>query len=147
MKKVLIYTASLLIVLGSCDPRKVTPITDVLGKKWKAKVVKEGTQVVFTLGGTANTKPGYANFRLDLSSPTQVQFKDIDGRTLVGTWTVSTDNQRLILENLVPKPTGTIGTVEFYISETPSAESLKLERTAESRKTGNTVNTYELIPE
>lgn len=147
MKKILIYTASLLIVLGSCDPRKVTPITDVLGKKWKAKVVKEGTQVVFTLGGTTNTKPGYANFRLDLSSPTQVQFKDIDGRTLVGTWTVSTDNQRLILENLVPKPTSTIGTVEFYITETPSAESLKLERTAESRKTGNSVNTYELIPE
>ena len=147
MKKVLIYTASLLIVLGSCDPRKVTPITDVLGKKWKAKVVKEGTQVVFTLGGAANTKPGYANFRLDLSSPTQVQFKDIDGRTLTGTWSVSTDNQRLILENLVPKPTGTIGSVEFFISEAPTNESLKLERTAESRKTGNTVNTYELIPE
>lgn len=147
MKRILIYTASLLIVLGSCDPRKVTPITDVLGKKWKAKVVKEGTQIVFMLGGTTNTKPGYANFRLDLSSPTQVQFKDIDGRTLVGTWTVSTDNQRLILENLVPKPTGTIGTVEFYITDTPTADLLKLERTAESRKTGNSINTYELIPE
>jgi hypothetical protein len=147
MKKILLYTASLLIILGSCDPRKVMPITDILGRKWKAKVVKEGTQVVFTLGGTTNVKPGYANFRLDLSSQEQVLFKDIDGRTLTGTWSVSTDNQRLILENLVPKPTSTIGTVEFYITETPSAELLKLERTAESRKTGNTVNTYELIPE
>lgn len=147
MKKILLYMASLLIILGSCDPRKVTPITDILGRKWKAKVVKEGTQVVFTLGGTTNVKPGYANFRLDLSSQEQVLFKDIDGRTLTGTWSVSTDNQRLILENLVPKPTSTIGTVEFYITETPTAESLKLERTAESRKTGNTVNTYELIPE
>ncbi|WP_428655568.1 hypothetical protein [Runella sp.] len=147
MKKLLIYTFFLLTLLGSCEPRKVTPITDILGRKWKAKVVKEGTQVVFTLGGTTNVKPGYANFRLDLSNPEQVLFKDIDGRTLTGTWSVSTDNQRLILENLVPKPTATIGTVEFFISEAPSAELLKLERTAESRKTGNTVNTYELIPE
>lgn len=147
MKKTLIYTVLLLFLLGSCEPRQITPITDIPGRKWKAKLVKEGTQMVFTLGGTTNVKPGYANFRLDLSNPEQVLFKDIDGRTLTGTWSVSTDNQRLILENLVPRPTSTIGTVEFYITEAPTAASLKLERTAESRKTGNTVNTYELVPE
>lgn len=143
---ILLYSCFLLILMG-CEPQKTVPITDLLGKKWKAKLVREGTQVVFSAGGVNNLKPGYANFRLDLSSPTQVLFKDIDGRILTGTWTVSTDNQRLILENLVPKPTGTVGTVEFYITDTPTADLLKLERTAESRKTGNSINTYELIPE
>ncbi|AYQ35578.1 hypothetical protein [Runella sp. SP2] len=147
MKTLAIVSCCFLLMLAGCTPQKVVPITDLIGKKWKAKLVKEGTQVVFSLGGTANVKPSYANFRLDLSDPKQVTFKDIDGRTLVGTWTVSTDNQRLILENLVPKPTGTIGTVEFFITETPTADLLKLERTAESRKTGNSINSYELIPE
>jgi hypothetical protein len=146
MKNILIYGCFLLVLMG-CEPQKTVPITELLGKKWKAKLVREGTQVVFSTGATNNLKPGYANFRLDLSSSTQVLFKDIDGRTLTGTWTVSTDNQRLILENLAPKPTGTIGTVEFFITETPTADLLKLERTAESRKTGNSINTYELIPE
>ena len=147
MKKLAIISACFLLLLAGCTPQKVVPITDLIGKKWKAKLVKEGMQVVFNLGGATNVKPSYANFRLDLSDPKQVTFKDIDGRTLVGTWTVSTDNQRLILENLVPKPTGTVGTVEFFITETPTADVLKLERTAESRKTGNSINSYELIPE
>lgn len=147
MKKLAIISTCFLLLLAGCTPQRVVPIADLIGKKWKAKLVKEGTQVVFNLGGATNVKPSYANFRLDLSDPKQVTFKDIDGRTLVGTWTVSTDNQRLILENLVPKPTGTIGTVEFFITETPTADVLKLERTAESRKTGNSINSYELIPE
>ncbi len=146
MKNILIY-ACLGMGLFYCSPRKVEPISDILTQKWKAKLVKEGTAVVFNLGTNNNLKPGYANFRLELKNGSQVSFKDIDGRTLIGTWSVSTDNQRLILENLLPKPSGTIGTVEFYISGSASADLLKLERTAESRKTGNTVNAYELIPE
>ncbi|WP_199736756.1 hypothetical protein [Fibrisoma montanum] len=63
-----------------------------------------------------------------------------------GTWSVSPDNQRLILENLTPKPSGSIGTVEFYITATPTEAELHLLRTSESRKTGNSVNEYLLVP-
>jgi hypothetical protein len=109
--------------------------------------VKEGTTVVYTEGGTNNVKPGYSAFRLDLRKPTEVTLKDIDGRSLVGTWSLSTDNKRLILENLLPKPTGTIGTVEFTFLTSPTEASMSMQRTAESRKTGNTINEYELVPE
>lgn len=138
---------SSLFIQFSCQPKQVTPIDGLIGKVWKAKSVKEGATVVYTTGGTNNVKPGYNSFRLDLTKKDQVTLKDIDGRTLVGTWSVSTDNSRLILENLVPKPTGTIGTVEFVFLATPTDASMNMQRTAESRKTGNTVNEYELVPE
>ena len=121
--------------------------TNQLAKIWQAHVVKEGETLVFTSGATTNTKPGYFNFRLDLSQSGKVNLKDVDGRLVTGTWTVSTDNKRLILDNLNPKPTNTGGIIEYYILDGPTSPSLKPERTAESRKTGNTVNQYALIPE
>lgn len=136
-----------LLFLSSCVPQSPVIIADLVSKKWKAQLVREGSTVVFSAGTTTNVKPGYANFRLDLSNTDKVLFRDIDGRSLTGTWMLSTDNQRLILEGLTPTPTGTVGTIEFFIKESPSDNSLKLERTAESRKTGNSINTYELIPE
>jgi hypothetical protein len=146
MKRLNYYLFLILICMG-CQPKKIEPIADILGRKWKAQMIREGNQVVFNLGSNQNIKAGYANYRLDLSSPAQAILRDIDNRTLTGTWAVSTDNQRLIIENLNPKPTGTIGTIEFYIKEPPTQEALKIERTDESRKTGNTLNYYQLIPE
>ncbi|MVM30692.1 hypothetical protein GO755_11675 [Spirosoma sp. HMF4905] len=137
----------LLSILVGCQPKTVAPITSLINKVWKANTVKEADLLVFTLGATNNIKPGYTNFRLDLSRADTVQLKDVDGRLTVGTWTVSTDNKRLILANLNPKPTNTGGSVEYYILAEPDGSSLKLERTAESRKTGNTIDQYELIPQ
>lgn len=137
----------LMLLLNACQPKQVTPIDGLIGKIWKAKSVKEGTTIVYTAGGTNNVKPGYSNFRLDLTRKDQVTLKDIDGRSLVGTWTVSTDNSRLILENLVPKPTSTIGTIEYLFLAAPTDASMNIQRTAESRKTGNSINEYELVPE
>ncbi|GAB3712340.1 hypothetical protein GCM10027592_50720 [Spirosoma flavus] len=137
----------LLIGLSSCQPKTVTPITDLVSKIWKANTVKEADVLVYTLGATSNIKPGYTNFRLDLSQPGKAVLKDIDGKTITGTWTVSTDNKRLILSDLVPKPTNTGGMIEYYILSEADGASLNLERTAESRKTGNTVNQYGLVPE
>ncbi|MEZ0610577.1 hypothetical protein ACAW74_18830 [Fibrella sp. WM1] len=128
----------------SCQPKPVAPLN--INRVWQAQTVKEGTALVYTQGGTANVKPGYVNFRLDLTDPAVVKLIDIDNRTLTGTWSVSPDNKRLILENLKPQPTNTIGTIEYYIVEPPTTNSLSLQRTAESRKTGNTVNDYRLIP-
>ncbi len=71
---------------------------------WKAKSVKENGVLVYT--GEIQVMPNRAirAFRLDLTSKDQVNFFDIDGRKLVGQWSVSTDNNRLILENLSPPP-------------------------------------------
>lgn len=137
----------LLSLLASCQPKLVPSIADQLGRIWQAQTVKEGDVLVYTLGGSSNVKPGYVNFRLDLSQPGVAKLKDIDGRLLTGSWTISTDNRRLILSGLNPKPTNTDGSIEYYIAEVPTAASLKLERTAESRKTGNSLNQYGLIPE
>ncbi|QHV94153.1 hypothetical protein [Spirosoma endbachense] len=140
---------SLLLVLacfGGCRPKSVMPITNQISKIWKANTVTEANVLVFTLGTTTNIKPGYGNFLLDLSQPDKASLTDVDGRLTTGTWTVSTDNKRLILNNLTPKPTNTGGIIEYYILTAPDGSSLKLERTADSRKTGNTVNQYDLIP-
>lgn len=136
-----------LFIYSSCQPKAVTPIDGLIGKVWKAKSVKEGTTVVYTDGGTGNVKPGYSGFRLDLTKKDQVTLKDIDGRTLTGTWSVSTDNTRLILEKLQPNPTGTVGTIEYLFLSLPTATNMNMQRTAESRKTGNSINEYELVPE
>lgn len=133
--------------LAACQPKTVTPITSLINKVWKANTVKEADLLVFTLGATNNIKPGYTNFRLDLSKADTVRLKDVDGRLTVGNWTVSTDNKRLILSNLNPKPTNTGGNIEYYILSEPDGLSLSLERTAESRKTGNTIDQYRLVPE
>lgn len=142
-----LFLLLLLASLGSCKPKAIKPITDLLGKVWKANTVNEADRLVFTLGAATNIKPGYTNFRLDLSQPTKVSLKDVDGRLVTGTWSVSTDNKRLILDNLNPKPTNTGGLIEYYILAEPDGSSLQLERTSESRKTGNTIDQYALIPE
>ncbi|GAB3762222.1 hypothetical protein [Spirosoma pomorum] len=144
MKKICILLA--LILIG-CQPKPITPITSQISKVWKANTVKEGDVLVFTLGASNNIKPGYAGYRLDLSQIDKATLKDIDGRLLTGTWRVSTDNKRLILDNLVPKPTKTSGLIEFTILNTPDGSSLNLQRLDQSRKTGNTLNQYGLIPE
>jgi hypothetical protein len=144
MKKISILLALMLI---GCQPKPLTPITSQISKVWKANTVKEGDVLVFTLGASSNIKPGYAGYRLDLSQVDKATLKDIDGRLLTGTWRVSTDNKRLILDNLVPKPTKTSGLIEFTILPPPDGSSLNLQRLDESRKTGNTLNQYGLIPE
>jgi hypothetical protein len=146
MKKQALFIA-LLIGLVGCQPKTIKPITDLISKVWLAETVKEGDILVYTKGATSNAKPGYVNFRLDLSQPSKVSLIDIDGRLITGTYTISTDNKRLILENLNPKPSNTGGVIEYYILPQPDGTTLNLERTAESRKTGNTVNQYALITE
>lgn len=132
------------LFLLACQPKEPEPLS--IGKIWRAQVVKEGQQVVYTQGATGNTQPGYVNFRLDLTSPSKVTLIDRDGKIITGTWSVSPDNKRLILENLKPIPSNTIGTIEYYITNPPTPGTLPLQRTAESRKTGNTVNDYQLVP-
>jgi hypothetical protein len=135
----------LLFALSACQPKKVEPIS--IGKIWKVLTVKENGTLVYSEESTTNARPGYSRFRLDLTLPEMVNFTDLDGRKLAGQWALSTDNQRLILQNLTPPPSESGGNIEFYVITPPTEKQLNLKRTNESRKTGNTVNEYELVPE
>ncbi|MDR6808463.1 hypothetical protein J2Y45_005674 [Dyadobacter sp. BE34] len=133
------------IMLAACQPKKVEPAA--INIVWKAKSVKQNGVVVYTEGNSGSAQPGYARFRLDLTAGDQATFMDVDGRKLVGIWSLSTDNNRLILEKLSPPPSGSSGNIEFYLTTAPTREQLMLKRTNESRKTGNSINEYELVPE
>lgn len=140
---ILLFT--LLAFVTGCQPKAAEPAS--VGKIWKALSVKQNGTIVYAEGATTNTKPGYQMFRLDLTAPDQVYFTDLDGRKTEGIWSLSTDNKRLILENLTPPPSESTGNIEFYIVATPTDKELSLKRTNESRKTGNSVNEYVLVPE
>jgi hypothetical protein len=145
MKNIFISLLVLTCTLLGCQPKAPEPAP--IGRVWKAHTVKQNGGLVYTEGGTSNTKPSYAQFRLDLTSRDQVTFVDIDGRKTVGTWSLSPDNNRLILENLSPPPSESTGNIEFYVTSPATESKLELKRTTESRKTGNSVNEYVLVPE
>lgn len=143
MKK-MISAALLCLSILSCQPKEVDTLD--VRKTWKALTVKENGIVVYNAASTKNTRPSYSGFRLDLGSIDKVTFTDVDGRKLSGTWSLSTDYKRLILQDLTPAPSETSGNVEFYITSSTS-DRLLLKRTTDSKKTGNTINEYELVPE
>jgi len=145
MKNSILILLVLTYTLSGCQPK--VPASAPIGRIWKAISVKQNGGLVYSEGGAGNVKPSYAQFRLDLTSKDQVTFVDIDGRKTVGTWSLSTDNNRLILENLTPPPSESTGNIEFYITIPATESRLELKRTTESRKTGNSVNEYVLVPE
>jgi hypothetical protein len=135
-----------ILLLVGCQPKAVAPVSSLIRKIWKAQTVKENTILVYTEGAASSVRPGYVRFRLDLTKPDAVLLTDIDGRLTTGTWSVSTDNKRLILTNLSPAPSDTQGIIEYNILQIPDETTLQLQRTADSRKTGNSMNEYGLIP-
>ncbi|WP_298361875.1 hypothetical protein [Runella sp.] len=140
MKTICILLVSIILVIG-CKP-KVTPMSERIVKNWTVTLAKEGSSVVFTQGATGNTRPGYTNFKLELQSGGTVVFTDFDGTRFTGQWELQGDN-KLVLKNLTPQPTGTSGTIEFTISDFTDA-SMTLTRTTANAKTGGTVNVYQL---
>ncbi len=145
MKKIQPIAWSLCVAIGllaiSCkkDP---PPLSERIAKVWSANTIKEGSTIVYTKGGTSNAKPGYANFKLALNQDNTVTYTEFEGSTFTGQWELNGDN-KLILKNLNPQPTGTNGTIEFDISEF-SDGSMILTRTTSSVKTGGTINQYTL---
>jgi hypothetical protein len=136
----LLFVVATAIVAG-CSKSTPAPVSERIAKAWTAKIVNEGTATVYTKGATS-TKPGYSNFLIDLSKTPAVTYREFDGNTFTGTWSVPTDNQ-LVLTGLNPQPTGTNGTITFSIDNLSDTE-LKLTRTSASQKTGNTSNAYTL---
>jgi hypothetical protein len=140
MKNILIMLMG--IVLFSCGKKAdaIVPLSDKIKKVWTADLVKEGGATVYTKGGSSNIKPGYSQFKLDLSSVASVTLVEVDGNTFSGTWELQNDT-KLILKNLSPVPTGTAGVLEFTISSA-SESNLNISRTSQNLKTGNSLNDY-----
>jgi hypothetical protein len=149
MKKTYLSAFFCLLVLATlfagCKKKTtVVPVADKIAKAWTARKVDENSTTVYTKGGANNVRPGYSNFRLDLSSKPNATLVDWDGNRFTGTYTVPSDT-RLVLSGLTPQPTGTSGTIEFNISGLNDAGTeVTLTRTAASQKTGGTINIYTL---
>ena len=135
----LIVAIGLLTVGCKKDP---PPVSERIAKSWSASTVREGSTVVYTVGGASNTKPGYAKFKLVFNSSGAVTYTELDGSTFTGQWELNGD-KKLILKNLNPQPTGTNGTIEFDITSFDDT-MMTLTRTTSSVKTGNTINQYTL---
>ncbi len=144
MKKIGIFIG-LLLAVSACEPRGIENIS--VGIVWKAQTVKENGQLVYQAGNANNIRPGYERFRIDLTSKESALYTDIDGRKLTGTWEISSGNKSLMLSNLVPAPSETGGIIEFFVIDLITKRNLHLKRTSESRKTGQTINEYQLVPE
>lgn len=133
-------------LLISCKQDEVVSVKDLIRKVWKAQTVRENSTVVYSITATSNLRPTYSKFQLDLRDSEKVVFVDVDGRIVTGTWSL-VEESRIVLQNLMPAPTGTNGTIEFYFTSLPTQASLELFRSTESKKTGGTRNEYSLIPE
>lgn len=145
MKQKRIFFSSCLALFALAGCPSPSPSFEI-SKVWIVKTVKENGQLVYTRGAFANLKNGYEQFRLDVSQPSKVLYKDVDDVLVTGTWQLSSDGQSLKMSNLAPVPTGTNGEINFTVGQNPTNELLKLTRTATSVKTGGTINEYELIP-
>lgn len=140
--RILIYALLCGAVFVSCKKEYSPSPAEQLRNVWVAKVVNEGSTTVFSKGATLNAKPGYSQFRLDLSS-SSVRLTEFDGNTFAGTWELSADEKTLTLKNLNPQPTNTGGTIAYTIGSVSNTD-LVLTRISTSPKTGGTVNVYSL---
>ena len=152
MKKYHKYYSSFLVVAllccGSC--RKTV---DEVSKQsffkgvFKAKEVKEGNTVVYRDGSTNNIIAGYANYRIvfSVTNATQnVKIIEYNGDTFNGVWSYNEATFTLTFSQLTPRPAS--GSYIFNV-QSASADGLVLVNVTPNLKTGETINTYTLIPE
>lgn len=128
------------VVSFGCKKSKTPPVSERIAKAWLAQSVKEGSVVVYTKGGTSNTRD-YSAFGLTLNASGTVTYKDFDGVTFTGQWEVSDNTLRL--KNLTPVPSETNGIIEFDINNVGDSQ-LVITRKTGNKKTGNSINQYTL---
>ena len=132
----------MMVVSISCQDHRAQPASRLVMKVFTARSVEENGVTVYTRGGTANIRPGYGTFRLDLSDANNVVLRDFDANSFRGEWLVPSNTQ-LTLVKLMPQPTGTNGTIDFVINSVNDTE-LVLTRTMASQKAGGTTVKYTL---
>lgn len=132
------------VLMGCTDHRNASPtVLAQIARSFTASSVDENGVTVYTRGGTANIRPGYSKFLLDLSKPPMATYREFDANTFVASSWQVIDDKRLILTGLVPQPSGTNGTLEFAITSI-SATQLVLTTASVSQKTGGLTNRYVL---
>lgn len=138
----LITLSAFFYILTGCKREEpAVPVADRIKNLYVAASVNEGATTVYTSGGASNTKPGYSQFRLNLSNPPAVTYTEVDGSVFTGTYTLVGDTQ-IVLNNLTPVPTGG-NPITFNISNLADG-TVTLTRTTPNPKTGNTLNVYNL---
>ncbi|WP_144080115.1 hypothetical protein [Flectobacillus major] len=152
MKKILSFLPMLFAmawILSGCKGSDKEPsVEEKLTKIWSAKVVKEGADVVYDKTATSQKIPGYANYKLDLTSKTAAKLTEKDGITFTGTWSISSDNQTLTISGLTSAsgaPTGTSGTMTYKIVGSVTTTAVTLETATPYIKASNTIANYQLV--
>ncbi|WP_080058167.1 hypothetical protein [Spirosoma aerolatum] len=150
------YVIGLVIVvwLAGCainDPTLVSKkhqITDgIANKRWKAFRVEEAGVLVYQEGKADNLFPGYRNYELQFTG-SRIKLTEFTKETFEGDWSITQQGSRvyLILQNLTPIPTETQGELEYEVYQFDDSQ-MTLVATKTNRKTGNTINTYTLVPQ
>ncbi|QIP17670.1 hypothetical protein G8759_05090 [Spirosoma aureum] len=127
---------------GTKEPEK--SLSERIRQVWTVNIVKENSTTVYTKGASSNPKPGYGQFKLDLTQEKTVRLTEVDNNTFVGTWTLSADNTKLTLSDLNPQPSGSNGTIEYTVDSDASETALNLNRLSQNLKTGGVNTRYEL---
>lgn len=130
-----------LLTTTACKKDESVPLSDRIKKVWTVQTATENGTLVFTKGAVGNVR-NYASYRLDLSKPPAVALTEVDGNTFTGQYDVL-NNDRLILSNLTPQPTGSGGRLEYALGAV-SDNSMELSQSSANLKTGNTLNVYRL---
>lgn len=142
MKTQLLFVLSAMLpATTACKQGESVPLSERIKKVWTVQTATENGTVVFAKGAASNVR-NYAPYRLDLSKPPAVTLTEVDGNTFAGQYELQNDN-RLILSNLSPQPTGSGGRLECGLGAVTD-NSMELSRSLANPKTGNTLNAYKL---
>lgn len=138
----LLALAVALLMTNACNTKETSvPLSDQIRKVWSVQTATENGTLVYTKG-TSNPIRSYASYRLDLSNPPTATLTEVDGNTFTGQYSLQNDN-RLILMNLNPQPTGTGGRLEYVLGAVTD-NSMELSQSSTNLKTGSTQNVYRL---
>ena len=138
----LLALAAALLMTTACQPKETSvPLADKIKKVWTVQTATENGAVVYTKGAGSNVR-NYAPYRLDLSRPPAVTLTEVDGSTFAGQYELQGDN-RLIMSNLNPQPTGSGGRLEYALGAVTD-NSMELSQSSTNLKTGSTLNVYRL---
>ena len=138
-----------MMVLSGCGKTAPEPsIEEKLTKVWTAKIVTEGSAVVYDKSKTTQIAQGYNGYKLDLSSKTSAKLTEKDGNTFTASWALSSDNKTITL-TFIPAgsgPTGSVNNTKSYsIIGDVTTSAVTLQANEASAKTGGSLNKYELV--